>query len=193
MALNADYTNHDLEWNDLNNPSKVPGMSWEAANVPSFQLEWLALQLNAALALRQHVVVFVHYRVDGGPGGPVGTGIGPAGKAGFNRGWVDDCSLQNAAVVRALLEEHPGLVLATFSGHDHAPNPLWTKETATTPMYFTHPAIVEGSFSAGRNAYSIVTIEDDCTIVVHGFADAENVTVIGPPGHTCTPNTTIAE
>ena len=162
----------------------------QAANVPSFQLEWLALQLEAALALRQHVIVFVHYRVDGGPGGPVGKGLGPA--VVKSRAWVDDCSLQNAAVLRALLETHPGLVLATFSGHDHVPIPVWTKETALTPMYFTHPAVVEGQLSEGHNAYSVVSVEDDCSIVVRGYGDATDVTVAGPPGHSCKPSPTRA-
>ena len=46
-------------------------MSWESANVPTFQLTWLANELETAASLNQHVIVFVHYRVDGGPGGPV--------------------------------------------------------------------------------------------------------------------------
>ena len=50
-----------------------------------------------------------------------------------NRAWVDDCTLENAAVVRDLLEEHPGLVLATFSGHDHVPHPPWTKAALDKP------------------------------------------------------------
>jgi hypothetical protein len=34
-------------------------------------MEWLAEQLEAAKAAEQKVIVFVHYRLDGGPGGPV--------------------------------------------------------------------------------------------------------------------------
>jgi hypothetical protein len=66
-----------------------------------------------------------------GPGGPVGVGMGPPCPSG-NRAWVDDCSLQNAAVVRNLLERHSGLVLATFSGHDHVPKPPYTKVCGVT-------------------------------------------------------------
>ena len=32
-------------------------------------MEWLAEQLEAAKAAEQKVIVFVHYRLDGGPGG----------------------------------------------------------------------------------------------------------------------------
>jgi hypothetical protein len=177
VRLNADYTDQDIAWADLDNlngPGAVPGMSWEHANVPSFQLTWLAAELEAAKSMGQHVVVFVHCkllgkgartrpfsfphrrpshfmprdilggtargygarkgslthgtlflsdsdRVDGGPGGPVGTGLGPSTVK--SRSWVDDCSLQNSAVLRDVLEHHSGLVLAVFSGHDHVPQP----------------------------------------------------------------------
>lgn len=63
IRLNADFTDHDVPWADLENvngPGAVPGMSWERANVPSFQLTWLAAELDAAAASGQHVVVFVH-------------------------------------------------------------------------------------------------------------------------------------
>jgi hypothetical protein len=66
-------------------------------------------------------------------------------KAKENRPWIDDCTLQNADVVRDLLERHPGLVLATFSGHDHAPDPPWSKAAVDTPTYFTHHGLVEGN------------------------------------------------
>jgi hypothetical protein len=251
IRLNADYTDHDLPWADLNNvkvrlsvavarnpslpppmcacllaharvhvwsvrwlhvtldthprararthtphtphththththtqgPGAVPGMSWESANVPSFQLTWLESELATAASLGQHVIVFVHYRLDGGPGGPVGTGLGPTSVP--SRAWVDDCTLQNAAVVRDILEKRPGLVLATFSGHDHVPLPPYTKQTVNSPLYFTHHALVEGSLP--HNAYSIVSVLSDCTIVVQGFVDAYNLTIAGPPGHNCT-------
>eukprot|EP00037_Helgoeca_nana_P018828 m.181856 g.181856 ORF g.181856 m.181856 type:complete len:522 (+) comp24609_c0_seq1:47-1612(+) len=184
VRLNADYTDQDIAWADLDNlngPGAVPGMSWEHANVPSFQLTWLAAELEAAKSMGQHVVVFVHYRVDGGPGGPVGTGLGPSTVK--SRSWVDDCSLQNAAVLRDVLEHHSGLVLAVFSGHDHVPQPPYTKETASSPLYYTHHALVEGALP--HNAYSIVDVLPNCTIVIHGYVDAGNVTIAGPPGHNC--------
>ena len=96
IVLNGDYTAEDVPWNDLNHPQA--GEAWDKANVPSFQLEWLALQLESASILGQHVIVFVHYRLDGGPFGPVGKGLGPPCPAS-NRAWVDDCTLENAAVV----------------------------------------------------------------------------------------------
>ena len=42
-----------------------------ACRVSTSQMEWLAEQLEAAKAAEQKVIVFVHYRLDGGPGGPV--------------------------------------------------------------------------------------------------------------------------
>eukprot|EP00038_Savillea_parva_P008850 m.179598 g.179598 ORF g.179598 m.179598 type:complete len:507 (-) comp14803_c0_seq1:206-1726(-) len=181
IRLNADYTDNDLAWSDLDNTNAVPGQSWEHANVPSFQLTWLANELDTAASLGQHVIVFVHFRVDGGPSGPVGTGLGPSSVP--NRAWVDDCSLENAHVVRDVLEARSGLVLAVFSGHDHVPLPPYTKATTTSPLYFTHHALVEGAWP--HNAYSVVSVMDDCSIIVQGFVDAYNLTMPGPPGHNC--------
>jgi hypothetical protein len=137
------------------------------------------VQLDSAALLHQRVIVFIHYRLDGGPGGPVGVGLGPP-VPGSNRGWVDDCTLENAAVVRSLLERHPGQVLATFSGHDHTPKPAWTKSTLESPCYFTHAGLVEGHFPAS-NAYSVVRVRSDCVIEVEGFGNATTATIAGPP------------
>ena len=128
------------------------------------------------------MIVFVHYRLDGGPGGPVGTGLGPPIPAN-NRAWVNDCTLQNAAAVRAILEKYPGLVLATFSGHDHAPEPAYTHEAASKPLYFTHAGLIEGHYPAS-NAYSIVRVMEDCGVSVQGFANASSVSVAGTPNCT---------
>merc|ERR1711879_773542 len=118
LVLNADFTDEDLPWSDLDSADAAEkGMSWEKANVPTKQLTWAANELLLAKKSAQHVIVFVHYRVDGGEDGPVSP---PSA-------WVNDCTLQNAAVVRAVLEEWPGLVLAVFSGHDHVPHPPYTK------------------------------------------------------------------
>ena len=188
IALNGDYTSNDVAWKDLAVPFEDE--SWDEANVPTIQIEWLAQQLDAAALAGQRVIVFIHYRLDGGPGGPVCSGLGanlsgcpavnPDGKWP-NRGWVDDCTLQNAAVVRAVLETHPGLVLATFSGHDHVPLPPWTKAALEKPCYFTHAGLVEGPV-ATSNAYSIVhVLKKDCSIVVEGFGNATSVVIPGPP------------
>lgn len=62
-----------MAWSDLDG-LVVPGEAWDQPNLPTAQMEWLALQLQQAQAAGQRVVVFVHYRLDGGPGGPVGVG-----------------------------------------------------------------------------------------------------------------------
>ena len=141
-------------------------------------MEWLAEELQTASATGQRVIVFIHYRLDGGPGGPVGTGLGPQNVP--DRSWVDDCTLKNAAVVRAVLEAEEGLVLATFSGHDHAPKPTYTHEARGKPAYLTHAALVEGPWPA-NNAYSRVSVLSDCSVLVHGFGShGYNATIPGP-------------
>lgn len=179
IVLNGDYTNADVPWSDLDLP--FPGESWDKANIPTFQLTWLAEQLESAVAFNQKVVVFVHNRLDGGPGGPVNCSN--ATKCGQlnNRAWVDDCTLENAAVVRDVLEAHSGLVLATFSGHDHVPHPPFSQERVGKPIYWTHAGMVEG-YHNNSNAYSVVEIESDCTIVVRGFANATSARILGPHG-----------
>jgi hypothetical protein len=76
-----------------------------------------------------------------------------------------------------------GVVLATFSGHDHAPFPAYTVASGGHPMYFTHAALVEGPRS-NSNAYSVVDVMEDCSIVVKGYKNASSVTHPGPPGCT---------
>ena len=178
IALNGDYTAKDVAWKDLDAP--FPGETWDKPNLPTQQRAWLAAQLDAAHARTQRVILFVHYRLDGGPGGPVGTGLGPAIPKS-RRGWVNSCSLQNSDAVRAILEKYPGQVLATFSGHDHAPVPPYTREAASKPLYFTHAGMIEGQYP-GSNAYSIVRVMEDCGIQVEGFKNASSLTIPGPPG-----------
>jgi hypothetical protein len=74
IVLNGDFTDEDVPWKDLDLP--FPGEAWDKANVPSLQMEWLAQQLDDAARVGQKVIIFVHYRLDGGPGGPVCTGLG---------------------------------------------------------------------------------------------------------------------
>jgi hypothetical protein len=50
-------------------------------------------------------------------------------------------------------------------------------------MYFTHAALVEGPRS-NSNAYSVVDVMEDCSIVVKGYKNASSVTHPGPPGCT---------
>eukprot|EP00928_Gymnodinium_smaydae_P045934 TRINITY_DN30579_c0_g1_i1.p1 TRINITY_DN30579_c0_g1~~TRINITY_DN30579_c0_g1_i1.p1 ORF type:complete len:490 (-),score=37.42 TRINITY_DN30579_c0_g1_i1:368-1792(-) len=172
ITLNADFTDKDVPWADLDGPdAAVQGMSWDKANVPTKQLSWLASELQQARSSAQRVIVFAHYRLDGGAGGPVSP---PSS-------WVDACTLQNAAVVRALLEEWPGLVLAVFSGHDHIPHPPYTKASEEKPLYFTHAGLIEGAYSEGHNAYSVVSILRNCSIIIRGWANQGNATIPGPP------------
>ena len=139
----------------------------------------------AAKSAAQKVIVFVHYRLDGGVGGPVNC----SATTKCNRAWVDDCTLKNAAVVRAILEES-GVVLATFSGHDHMPHPAYSTSNNVLhhklngwwrPLYFTHAGLVEGSIK-NSNAYSVVDVLGDCSIVVKGYANASSVVHQGPQG-----------
>ena len=78
--------------------------------------------------------------------------------------------MKNAAVVRDILESS-GVVLATFSGHDHVPIPAYTIAAGGHPLYFTHHGLVEGPMTTS-NAYSVVDVMEDCTIVVKGYKNA---------------------
>lgn len=177
IVLNGDYTAQDEPWNDLEHPNN-PNMTWDNPNLPSNQMIWLKAQLDTAETANQHVVIFVHYRLDGMDGGPVGTGLGPPLDP-KHRNYINDCSLDNSKDVRDLLEAKPGLVLATFSGHDHTPMPPWTKETVDTPLYFTHAALVEGAWPS--NAYSKVSILSNCSIVVDGIGNLTTSVVVDGP------------
>lgn len=187
IALNGDFTADGTPWQQLDFPPDGNAEKWNDAHVPPDQLSWLATQLDAAAAASQRVIVFVHYRLDGGPSGPAGHGLGPPLDPG-HKPVIDNCSLRNAAAVRQVLEvRHPGLVLATFSGHDHIPDPPWTKVDASSPVYWTHAAMVEGSWRAvgGRinNAYSVVEVSMDCTVTVRGYGNAtSSARLAGPPG-----------
>ena len=95
--------------------------------------------------------------------------------------WVDECTLDNALVLRDVLAA-AGNVLATFSGHDHAPKPPFTVGDRNMLM-FTHSAMVEGPYP-GNNAYSIVTLYDNCTVEVKGYGNATTHVHQGQPGCT---------
>ena len=187
IALNGDFTSSGESWEHLDFPSRENDEKWNKANVPPDQIYWLENQLDEAAANDQKVIMFVHYRLDGGPDGPVGAGLGPPFDDPKNRPWVDLCTLQNAADVRRILEtRHPGLVLAVFSGHDHKPDPPWTQLDSNKPVYFTHAAMVEGSWPES-NAYSIVSIDKTCSIEVQGYANARSARFPGPANCTLLP------
>ena len=80
-----------------------------------------------------------------------------------------------------MIAARPGVVLATISGHDHAPDPPYSVAAAGFPAFITHPALVEGAWPA-HTAYSLVSVLADCTVVLRGFGDAYNATFAGPPG-----------
>ena len=81
------------------------------------------------------------------------------------------------------------MVLATFSGHDHAPIPPFSTSSTGNVLYFTHSGLVEGIRRPSdshrtairhpsdtqltgpietSNAYSVVDVLADCSIVVKG-------------------------
>ena len=47
------------------------------------------------------------------------------------------------------------------------------------PFYFTHAGMVEGSYP-GSNAYSLVTVRADCSVVVGGYVNASSAVFQGP-------------
>jgi hypothetical protein len=163
VVLNGDFNAQDEPWYDIEHQTKQFG--WQSPWVPASQMEWLSQDLQAAKARGQKAVVFVHYRLDGGPGMNASR-------------TVDTMSLDNAAVLRAVLEES-GVVLATFSGHDHTPNPTHTISNGV--LYFTHHAMVEGHFPES-NAFSAVDVMSDCSVVVRGYVNATSLIYPGAPG-----------
>lgn len=183
FVLNGNFNANDTAWYDLDGgrPGGLP-FSWSDAWVSSVQMEWLAEQLAITKAEGGRAIVFLHYRLDGGPGGPVVcTPESECGKRN-NRAWVDDCTLKNAAAVRAIIEES-GVVLATFGGHDHVPIPPYSTSQAdgSGVLYFTHFGMIEGPYKTS-NAYSIVDVYENCTISIQGFANASSLVYPGPAG-----------
>ena len=66
---------------------------------------------------------------------------------------MDDCSLKNAAIVRDILEGS-GVVLATFSGHDHVPIPAYTVSNGmTVTMTETNNRLSESTSSSHAKVY----------------------------------------
>ena len=172
VVLNGNFDAAAVPWAAIDAPAPGTDFSWKSPWVPSPQVEWLAQDLAAAAARGQKAIVFVHYRVDGGPGM-------------HQSGWVNTCTLDNALVVRDVLASS-GIVLATFSGHDHYPKPPFTVGAgpmAPDLLMFTHSAMVEGSH-ATSNAYSVVTVFDNCTVAIDGFGNTTSLLHGAAPGCT---------
>ena len=167
---NGNFDAAAVPWAAIDEPAPGTDFSWKSPWVPSPQVEWLAQDLAAAAARGQKAIVFVHYRVDGGPGM-------------HQSGWVNTCTLDNALVVRDVLASS-GIVLATFSGHDHYPKPPFTVGAgpmAPDLLMFTHSAMVEGPH-ATSNAYSVVTVFDNCTVAIDGFGNTTSLVHGAAPG-----------
>ena len=114
--------------------------------------------------------------------GPIATLIAETG--GQNAMIVDSSALPEQ-VVRDVLASS-GIVLATFSGHDHAPKPPFTVGAgpmAPDLLMFTHSAMVEGPH-ATSNAYSVVTVFDNCTVAIDGFGNTTSLVHGAAPGCT---------
>lgn len=67
VVLNGDFDANGTAWFDLDGAGHLP-FAWNDPWVDDPQLEWLALELAAAKVAGQKVIVFVHHRLDGGPG-----------------------------------------------------------------------------------------------------------------------------
>lgn len=89
IVLNGDFNQNGTAWYDLDGSPSLPFV-WDDAWVSTGQMEWLAQQLDAAKAAEQKVIVFIHYRLDGGPGGPVNCTASTECGMKNNRAWVDD-------------------------------------------------------------------------------------------------------
>ena len=166
VVLNGDFNAAAVPWAAIDTAAPSAGFDWAAPWVPAAQLQWLAQDLALAAGRRQKAIVLVHYRVDGGPGANASA-------------WVDECTLNNALVLRDVLHG-AGNVLATFSGHDHTPNPAYTVGTDNVLM-FTHRAMVEGPH-ATSNAFSVVTLFSNCTLEIKGHGNATSLVHHGLPG-----------
>ena len=168
VVLNGNFNEAAVPWAAIDAPGT--DFSWTSPWVPPSQVEWLAQDLAAAAARGQKAIVFVHYRLDGGPGM-------------HQSGWVNTLTLKNALQVREVLASS-GIVLATFSGHDHAPKPPFTVGAgpmAPDLLMFTHSAMVEGPHATSK-AYSVVTVYDNCTVAIDGFGNTTSLVHGATPG-----------
>lgn len=119
---------------------------WSDSEVPPAQLAWLRRDLERHRRLR--TVVFVHQKLDGGPGDPL--------------------SVASSAAVRAVLER-AGNVAAVFQGHDH-----WGGVKEINGIkYVTLAALVEGPYPS--TAYSLLELRPDGSWSLFGYGRSPTV------------------
>ncbi len=116
---------------------------WRDANVPPWQLEWLAAELDSA---RGPAVVFCHQCLD------------PAADSNH--------LVRNAADVRAVLE-HSGKVRAVFTGHQHSGR----IGRVNGIMYYSLRATVLNS-GEEENAYALAEVYPSGEVAVTGYRKA---------------------
>jgi len=134
----------DANFNAKLEPYRPGNWDWRDANVPPWELEWLAQRLNEAPG---HVVIFGHQRLD-----PTAA---------------PDDRVRNAADVRDLLERS-GKVRAVFTGHDHMGGVC----THRGILYYTLRAVVHGPAAAGANAFAEAELDAAGRVTVRGFMRA---------------------
>lgn len=112
---------------------------WTDTEVPPFERKWLAEDLRKNA---RPTVVFVHQRLD------IGGSYG----------------VKSAAKVRKILEDS-GRVLAVFQGHNHVNDHKVIGEV----HYVTLAALIEGPFSDGNNAWSVLEVHAGGVLKIDGF------------------------
>ncbi len=124
-------------------PYERKNFSWQDTSIPKVELTWLESELSSASG---PVIVLAHQRLD-----------------------VDKAhSVQNAAVVRALLEKS-GKVLAVFQGHSHKND----YQQIAGIHYCTLVAMVEGS-GLESSGYAMLDVMPDSSLRLHGFRKQTN-------------------
>lgn len=111
---------------------------WKDAYLPPSQLEWLRSELAMA---GEHVLVFVHHRLDG----------------------EDHYNVSNAAAVRAVLEAS-GKVRAVFQGHQHINEHRWIGGI----HYCTLKAMVDGA-PPENSAYGVLELYPGGDLHLRGY------------------------
>ena len=112
---------------------------WTDTEIPPAERKWLADDLRKS---GKPTVVFTHQRLD------VGGSYG----------------VKSAAKVRKILEED-GEVLAVFQGHNHVND----HKVIGSVHYVTLAALIEGPFSKGNNAWSVLEAYPGGVLKVDGF------------------------
>ena len=112
---------------------------WTDTEIPPAERKWLADDLRKS---GKPTVVFTHQRLD------VGGSYG----------------VKSAAKVRKILEED-GEVLAVFQGHNHVND----HKVIGSVHYVTLAALIEGPFSKGNNAWSVLEAHPGGVLKVDGF------------------------